>query len=57
MLNDPIVEEIHRIRDEYAASFNYDFDATVRDLQEKEKKLKKKPVKRAPKFISDDKVA
>ena len=33
---DPIVEEIRNIRDKYAAKFNYDLDAMVRDLKHKE---------------------
>ena len=37
-MNDPIVDEIRRVRDEYAARFNYDLDAIYRDLKEQEKK-------------------
>ncbi len=37
MLNDPIVDEIHRLREAYAAQFNYDLQAIYRDLKEKEK--------------------
>jgi predicted PolB exonuclease-like 3'-5' exonuclease len=33
MWEDEIIEEIHRIREEYAKSFNYDLDAIVADLQ------------------------
>jgi hypothetical protein len=36
MIEDPIVAEIHQIRDEYARRFNYDLDAMFRDLQEKQ---------------------
>lgn len=36
-MNDPIVDEVHRIRDEYAARFNYDLWAMFRDLKEKER--------------------
>jgi hypothetical protein len=36
MWTDEIVEEIHRIREEYAKSFNYDLDAIFADLREKE---------------------
>jgi hypothetical protein len=36
MGSDEIVEEIHRIRDEYAKSFNYDLDAIFADLRKKE---------------------
>ena len=37
-MNDPIVEEVRRIRDAYAAQFNYDLDAIFCDLKEQEKK-------------------
>jgi hypothetical protein len=36
MWQDEIVEEIHRIREEYAKSFNYDLDAMFVDLQKKQ---------------------
>ena len=37
MRNDPIVEEVRRIRDAHAAKFGYDLDAIFRDLKAKEK--------------------
>jgi hypothetical protein len=37
-MNDPIVEEVRRVRDAHAASFDYDLDAIVRDIQEQERK-------------------
>lgn len=33
---DPIVEEIHRVREEYAAEFNFDVDAMFEDLNRKQ---------------------
>ena len=33
MWTDPIVEELHRIREEHAASFNYDLWAIAEDLR------------------------
>ena len=36
MWKDEIVEEIHRIREEYAKSFDYDLDAIFEDLRKKE---------------------
>ena len=33
MTNDPIVEEVRRIRQEYAAKFNYDLRAIAEDLE------------------------
>jgi hypothetical protein len=41
-MNDPIVDEIRRIRDEHAAQFNYDLDAIFRDLKERERKSGRK---------------
>lgn len=32
-MEDPIVEEVRRIRDAHAAQFNYDIDAIVADYQ------------------------
>ena len=37
-MNDPIVDEVHRIRDAHAARFNYDLDAIFQDIKEREKK-------------------
>ena len=39
MLNDPIVEEILRIRDEHAARFNYDLDAIFDDFEKSQREL------------------
>jgi len=36
MWQDEILEEIYRIREEHAKSFNYDFDAMFADLQRRE---------------------
>ena len=33
---DPIVEEIHKIREEYAEKFDYDVDAMFNDLRQKQ---------------------
>ena len=38
MLKDPIIEEIHRIRDEWAAAFQYDLRALCEDLKWQEKR-------------------
>jgi len=42
--SDPIVEEVRRVRDAYAACFNYDLRAIYRDLKEKEKRSGRKVV-------------
>ncbi len=36
MWEDEILEEIHRIREEHAKSFNYDFKAIFADWQKKQ---------------------
>ena len=36
-MNDPIVDEVRRVRDAHAARFNYDLDAIFRDIKEQEK--------------------
>jgi hypothetical protein len=36
MLQDEIVEEIHRIREEYSRSFNHDLKAIFADLQKEQ---------------------
>jgi hypothetical protein len=48
MARDPIVEEVRRIRDEYAARFNYDLDAIYRDLKEREQRGEFSVVYRRP---------
>ena len=37
-MNDPIVDEVRKVRDAHAARFNYDLDAIFRDIKEQEKK-------------------
>ena len=42
--SDPIVDEVRRARDAYAARFNYDLRAIYRDLKEREKRSGRKIV-------------
>jgi hypothetical protein len=42
--SDPIVDEVRRVRDAYAARFNYDLRAIYRDLKEREKRSGRKVV-------------
>ena len=35
---DPIVEEVRKVRDAYAKQFNYDLDAIYQDLKAKERR-------------------
>ena len=50
MKPDPIIEELHRIRQEHAKKFDYDIFAIWNDLKEQEKKSGRKfvslPVRR-----------
>ena len=39
MNNDPIVDELDRLRAEQMAQYNFDFEAFYRDLKEQEKLL------------------
>ena len=50
MYKDPIVEEIHKYKEEYAKSFNYDLKALFEDLRKKQiasgRKFVKLPIKK-----------
>ncbi|NJL59175.1 MAG: hypothetical protein HC887_05540 [Desulfobacteraceae bacterium] len=35
--HDPIIDELRKVREEYASELNYDLDAIYRDLKEKQK--------------------
>jgi hypothetical protein len=48
MWTDEIVEEIHRIREQYAKSFDYDLDAIFADLRKKEAESGKEVVNLSP---------
>ena len=37
MWKDPFVDEIHQIREEWAAQFNYDAKALLEDIEEKKR--------------------
>jgi len=47
-MNDPIVDEVRRVRDAHAAMFNYDLDAIFQDIKEQEKKSGLKVVSYPP---------
>ena len=51
-MKNPILEEIWKYREEYAAKFNYDMDAIFDDIKKREKKSKFKKVKFEPKQMS-----
>ena len=47
-MSDPIVDEVRRVRDAHAATFNYDLDAIFADIKEQEKKSGLKFVSYSP---------
>ncbi len=49
MWNDPIVEEVRKIRDAHAKKFNYDLQAIANDLKKQQKASKRKFVTLPPK--------
>ena len=49
MQNDPIVEEVRKVRNEHAQKFNYDLKAIVADLKKQQKASKHKFVTLPPK--------
>lgn len=53
MTNDPIVDEIRRIRDAHAARFNYDLDAIYRDIKQREKEWEKKLGRKFVSYAAD----
>jgi hypothetical protein len=48
MWKDPIIEEIHQIREAHAKQFNYDMWAIYQDLKAKEMKSPWKKISRNP---------
>jgi hypothetical protein len=49
MKDDPIIEEIHKIREKYAEQFFFDLDAMFTDLKRKEQQTEWYKVVRKPK--------
>lgn len=49
MFQDEIVEEIHRIREEYSRSFNHDLKAIFADLQKQQAESGREIVSLSPK--------
>ncbi len=56
MWKDEIVEEVRKVRDEYAAKFNYDLDAIYEDIKKQEKQSRRKVVFLPPKKVDSAKV-
>ena len=51
MRNDEIVEEVRKVRDEYAALFNYDLEAIFKDIKQQEGKSVREIGSRPPKNL------
>jgi hypothetical protein len=47
-VNDPIIDEIRKVREAHACRFNYDLDAIFRDIKEREKQGPRKFVSFPP---------
>ena len=54
MWRDPIVEEIRKYRQEYAARFNHDLRAICRDLRERQEKSGRRIVSLPPKRVPEE---
>lgn len=50
-MEDAIIRELRRIRDEYAERFNYDIEAMIRDVMERQARSERKIVARSPKRV------
>lgn len=53
-MEDPIVEEVRRLRDEYARQFNYDLDAIFADLKRIERESQEPRVSFGPRRINPE---
>ncbi len=53
MWRDPIVEEVRRNREQYAAAFNHDIRAICRAAREKQKESGRKIVSRPPRRVAE----
>ena len=52
MWEDPIVAEVRRVREEYAARFNHDIKAICRDARQKDKESGDKVVTLPPRPVA-----
>ncbi|MGI8494874.1 MAG: hypothetical protein ACR2L1_06130 [Pyrinomonadaceae bacterium] len=57
MWKDEIVEEVRKVRDEYAAKFDYNLNAIYEDIKKQEKKSRRKivnlPSKRVEQILDE----
>jgi hypothetical protein len=56
MVTDPIIEEVRRIREEYAKHFNYDLQAIADDLRKQEQRHPERLVSFPPKRLRKTKM-
>jgi len=54
-MNDPVVEEIRRYREQHAAKFNFDLAAICEDLRRRQLTCGREVVSREPKRIDKSK--
>lgn len=54
MWSDPIVEEIHQMRADHAAHFNYDLAAIVEDIKKQEQQSGKRFLSLPPRLLFSD---
>lgn len=57
IMKDPIVEEIHKYREEHARKFNYDLNAICKDLRAMQREKGLKVVRLPPKRLERGKRA
>lgn len=53
MMEDPIIEELHKFREQWAAQFNYDIHALVADLRRSQQEENRQVVNLPPKRVAD----
>lgn len=52
-MEDPIIEELHQFREEWAARFNYDIHAIVADLRRSQQEANRQVVNLPPRLVAD----
>ena len=52
MYTDPVIDEIRKYRDQYAARFNYDIKAMLEDIWRRQKESGRQTVTRTPKRMA-----
>ncbi|MBF0138331.1 MAG: hypothetical protein H7833_20255 [Magnetococcus sp. DMHC-1] len=53
MWEDPIVEEVRKVREEHAARFDYDLDAIYKDLKRLERESGREMVNLKPRLVQE----